>query len=221
MPDYFLNIHTHRKPQSEDEVVIRNAYLSETLQNHRPAYPVSAGIHPWFIENDWKNQIEKLRKILLEYPVAAIGECGIDRVIDIHLSTQYEVMEAQIALNQHFNKPWIIHCVKACSDFLFLLKQIPQPVIFHDYRCNLTQTKSLMKYNRVYFSFGKSMLNPTPKLKEVIDYLPVENIFLETDTSPVKIQEIYRQYADLKKISVSKLKSGIVRNQHNAGINLL
>ncbi len=220
MPDYFLNIHTHRKPQTENEVVIRNAYLHEITANQRLHYSVSSGIHPWFIEKDWQIQIEKLRKILLEYPVTAIGECGLDRVTDIHLSTQYEVMEAQIDLNQNFNKPWIIHCVKAYSDFLFLLKKMHQPVVFHDYRGNLFQTKALMKYSPIYFSFGKSLLSLTPKLKEVIDYIPLENVFLETDTSTIKIEEVYNLFCTLKKNSIEDLKTQIIRNQEKAGIIL-
>ncbi len=219
MPKVYINIHTHKKPQSSEEFVIRNAFLVSPSKLNALDYSISVGIHPWLIQADWHLQIDKLKKLLNLPKVIALGECGIDRVKDIHISTQYEVMEAQIELNRYIAKPYIIHCVRAYSDIAYFLKKMDASVIFHDYRGNIEQTKKLNKDN-VFFSFGKSLLQPSEKLKEVITYLSPEKILLETDMANVPIQEVYRAYSQLKKMPLDILTLQIPQNLKNTGIPL-
>ena len=213
----FLNIHTHRKPQSPQEVAVRNAYLPKKFSEMDLPYPVSVGIHPWFIAADWEKQIETMGEILAKNKVTAIGEIGLDRAIATPFSIQATLLEAQIAITQNAEKPYIIHCVRAYSDFSFFLKQIKTSVIFHDFQGNKIQVQQLLKYD-VYFSFGKSLFSLSSKLNETLATIPPERLFLETDTSPILIQSIYNQLSTIKSIPVETLKTIFWENQIRIGL---
>lgn len=207
----FINIHSHRKPKLANEFAIRNAYLklnSDKLNNL--PYATSVGVHPWFLNQYTETQCaDLLIELASSEKVLAIGEIGIDKSIDTPIKTQLAYFEAQLNIARALQKPLIIHAVKSYSDFIHYLKKAKISFIFHQFSGNQQQANELLKYN-AYLSFGKNLFDEKSAI--TFKHTPVENIFLETDTSQIAIDTIYKKAAELKELEMDELKSIVFYN---------
>lgn len=201
----YINIHTHFKPK-QHELAVRNAYLKlNAVQIAQLPYPVSVGLHPWFLKNYTLTQCaDLLMDVVNLNNVLAIGEIGLDRAIDTPLSTQIQYFDAQLNIARAVQKPVIIHAVKSYSDIMPFLKKTKVPFIFHGFTGNIQQAKEMLKYN-AYLSFGKSLLND--KHQEVFAQIPNNRLLLETDVSTIEISRIYELAAHAKGLTIDELKS--------------
>lgn len=210
--DPFINIHTHKKPNGPNETIIRNAYLHRTTEHlANLPYGVSIGLHPWYLKSLSVNECaDLLTDLASTNNVLAIGEIGIDRSIDIPIHTQLTYFEVQWNIARALQKPVIIHAVKSYSDLIPFLKKSKVPFIFHQFQGNEQQAKELLKYN-VYLSFGKQLfLN---KYTLPFEQIPMEHIFLETDTSSeYTIEQVYAKAANLKGLEIDELKFNLFHN---------
>ena len=92
----FFNLHTHKFTNKSNILELVNQYPWE-FDIAIPNY--SIGINPWHID---KNRLESDLKIIEEKlqldECLALGECGLDKRIEVPLALQIEVFEKQIAL---------------------------------------------------------------------------------------------------------------------------
>jgi TatD DNase family protein len=211
----FIDIHTHQTIYPSDNLIaIQNRLLHEN--NITTGKQISVGWHPWNL-NDYSP--EEMKTILylesLQKNVIAIGECGLDRSCKTDFRLQLKIFREHIVVANKSSKPLIIHCVRAYSDLLEILKNenYHGNMILHDYRGNLQQTKELQTFN-CWFSFGKSIINPIDKLRSVFQSIPLSRIFLETDNTNHSIEEIYQQASKIRSIDIEEFKQKIEENFH-------
>ncbi len=203
----FINAHTHFKPGSPDEFIIRNGYLTLSAEHFSTlGYYVSAGLHPWHINKMSVNECgDKLIGLASNPHVLAIGEIGIDKAIEIPLKTQLDYFDAQLNIARAFQKPVIIHAVKSYNDLMPFLKKTKVPFIFHGFTGNEQQAKELLKYN-CKLSFGKGVFDE--KAQRVLNTIPNDAFLLETDAaSALSIKDIYKKVAEIKALDLDALKS--------------
>ncbi|MFZ4799314.1 MAG: TatD family hydrolase [Bacteroidia bacterium] len=210
----YINLHTHRKPRVLGEIAIRNGFL-KTIDFSKIDYPVSLGLHPWHVHKtniDWAlAQIKNSHAQII-----AIGECGLDRVIQTPIELQLTTFHQQIELAIQFNLPVIVHCVKAYSDFASIAKQYPNmQFVLHGFSGNEETLQMLLAFKNVYFSVGKYLFNPTSNASLVIGKIPINHLFLETDTSKYLIDEVYKKAAQILEIEETVLKNQIFDNFAN------
>lgn len=205
----FINIHSHQ-PEIKNEFVIQNL-LKDFNQLLSPGY-YSAGLHPWHLESQkWQQQLLQLKKISTAENILALGECGLDKVCKTDFKLQQEVFIAQILWANEINKPLIIHCVQAFSELGDLLKKYNNktPVIFHGFNKNSRIAEKMLNDGH-YLSFGKSILQLRNKV--IFEQVPLNRIFLETDETNISIEEIYKEAAAIKNISLETLSLQIEKN---------
>ena len=200
-----IDIHTHNKaPLNKNSCSIVNILLPNEKPGDSGYY--SVGYHPWNIKSIHLANLKKeITRELTHKNVIAIGECGLDRAVQVPWDIQLKAFELQLEIAGETKKPTIIHCVRAYSDVLQVLKRSKHkwPVIFHDYRGNKQQTTQLLNYN-CFFSFGESLF----KLENIQNNLlniPVDNLFFETDESTKSIQKIYLRAAEILKVDPEDL----------------
>ncbi len=207
----FVNIHSHKKPQLANELVIRNAYLHQFVQN-LPEYHVSVGVHPWFTGNLIHNWQQQLRLLAKSTHVLAIGECGLDRYKGADLVTQLDVFKQHINLVNELNKPLIVHLVKCRDLFSVCLPGIRVPVILHGFNGSAAYAKALLMHQHVYFSLGSVLYKSPEKAASLLQTIPLQRLFLETDNGQYTIDKIYLLAAGLSGITTEALQHALKQN---------
>jgi TatD DNase family protein len=205
----FINCHTHRYTNRENVLELVNQYPQE-FDASIPFY--SIGIHPWYIvEERLESDLIIIESKLKEDNCLAIGECGLDKRIDIPMEFQQQVFEKQLILAQKYNKGVVIHCVAAFQEVIEIKKRlnITVPMIIHGFSKSRQQAQQLI-VNGFYLSFGKYLLR-NPELESVFKNIPDDRFFLETDTAEETIDDVYALAAKYKDISIDELK-GIIKN---------
>ncbi len=208
----YINLHTHQFTDRHDILEIVNQYPRE-FDATIPHY--SIGIHPWYIVEDRIDEdlaiIES--KLTLENCLA-VGECGLDKRIEVPFELQINVFEKQLLLAEANKKPVIIHCVAAFQEVIDIKKRlkISIPMIIHGFSKNLETAQQLLN-NGLYLSFGKYLLR-NPELESVFKNIPDDRFFLETDTIEEGIREVYQLAAQYKNIDVETLQAQVSQNFH-------
>ena len=206
----FYNLHTHRFTNDSEITELVNQYPWDFVADI-PQY--SIGIHPWYIvENRLESDLQFMEKKLQLPECWALGECGLDKRIDIPMALQTEVFEKQIALAEKYQKPLVLHLVAAYQELIAIHKKRPikVPVILHGFSKNEQTAKSLLDCG-FYLSFGKYLLR-NPELAAVFQSVPNDRFFLETDTIEETLMEVYDKASVIKALSLTELKKQVASN---------
>lgn len=199
----FFNLHTHHYTNNPTILELVNQYPWE-FDESIPQY--SIGIHPWYIKEERLESDLKIIEEKLQLPEClALGECGLDKRIEVPLPLQIAVFERQIALAEQYQKPLVLHLVAAFDELIAIKKRmkVTVPMIIHGFSKNEQLAKQLVD-NGFYLSFGKYLLR-NPELQSVFQSVPNNKFFLETDTVEETIDEVYALAAKYKNIKMDDL----------------
>ncbi len=205
-----FNLHTHNFTNQETILELVNQYPWE-FDEKIPFY--SIGIHSWYINEDRLNSdLMIIEEKLALNNCLALGECGLDKRIQIPMEIQEKVFKAQILLAEKHQKPLVLHCVAAFQEIIQIKKEqkVTVPMIIHGFSKNEQTAKQLLD-NGFYLSFGKYLLR-NPELKSVFQSVPNDRFFLETDTIEESVEEVYALAANYKNIEIEELKSIVKTN---------
>lgn len=191
---------------------IYNLDLGENV----PESYFSVGIHPKDIDENWQKHFEAFKKISLQDNCLAIGECGLDALIDIDANLQKTVFERQILWANEIQKPVIIHCVKWFQELIPFQKLAEVPLIIHGFNKRKSVTDEMLKHG-FFLSFGKSVLYNL-SLQSILKEIPIDKIFLETDDTDFDIAELYQKVSEIKEISLEELQKKISENLQSINV---
>lgn len=203
----------------------------EIAREYKEGIYAAVGLHPTETEEPFDYNFYK--KLALDPKVVAIGECGLDYFrLDLESKDkQVAAFEAQMQLAKEVNKTLMIHCRpskgtdNAYGDLLSLISnyQSPVPKIIHFYVGGLEVTKKLLAAG-CYFTFG-GVITFARDYDEVIKYIPLDRILLETDApyvtpepyrgkrnEPAHVVEVAKKMAELKEVSLEKAAEATVKN---------
>ena len=200
----FLDFHHHQ----QNKTGIYNLNLNEAI----PQGDFSIGLHPKDISENWKSDFEKIKEKSLSKNCLAIGECGLDGLINIDENLQNEIFQAQISWTEEIKKPMIIHCVRRFSQILHY-KKAKIPMIIHGFNKKENVGKELLEAG-FYLSFGKAAIEHL-SLQKLIKDLPVQKMFLETDDADSDIAELYEKVSEIRSISLENLSNQMWENLEN------
>jgi len=213
MKSPFIDIHSHNKIELPN-IGIRSMFVQETTIGMDFDSAFSIGLHPWHILKTNHQEALKNIEFFTEQPtLKAIGECGLDRSIAVDYDLQKDVFLSQLILADLYDKPLIVHNVRAFADFLSILKQEKPsiPLLFHAFNGNNDILNKLLQFN-TFYSFGKDLEKENSKASRIINKVPINRLFLETDDSEITIEEIYSIAASKIGINIEKLKNQIYYN---------
>jgi TatD DNase family protein len=116
----YINIHTHHLSKDNGVFLFNNRFGFDKENLFREIFfywhsPVGCG----FTSID-----AELEKNIQHPNCLAIGECGLDKVIEIDLELQKKVFISQLELAVKYQKTVIIHCVKAFDELIEICKLI-------------------------------------------------------------------------------------------------
>ena len=196
----FFNLHTHKFTNNTTVLELVNQYPWE-FNDEIPYY--SIGIHPWHInENRLQLDLKIIEEKLQLKECLALGECGLDKRIEIPLETQIAVFEKQIVLAEKYQKPLVLHLVSAYQEVIEIKNRlkISVPIVVHGFSKNEQVANDLIK-NGFYISFGKYLIL-NQEMEQVFKSIPNDRFFLETDTINESLEEVYQVAAKYKNIKI-------------------
>jgi len=189
---------------------------AEMLSQYYKGILIAAGIHPWCV-----NQVAQLsadlydlwRKQLQHSACVAIGECGLDAMIDTPMDQQIVFFEAHLQLACEHDIPLIIHVRKSHNDTLRLLQQYKPSAggVIHGFSGSKELAEQYWRLG-FYLGIGGTITYPRAnKTREAVKHLPLEALLLETDApdmplighqgernSPLRIVDIAASLAELR-----------------------
>ena len=146
------------------------------------------GIHPWYVSDLPENVMVDLENLLIQNPNTHIGEIGLDKCKD-DFYKQEEIFILQLELAEKLKRPVHIHCVRAWSEMLPILKGHKDlKYLFHGFSGDKNVIRFLSDYN-AYFS-----VNRTTK----IPLISTDRLLIESDApdglpSPANLPFLYLQ----------------------------
>ena len=151
------------------------------------------GVHPWYADKLPADWYETLQNFLKSNPAAGVGEVGLDKARNVDLARQTEVLHRQLEIAGRLKRPLAIHCVRAWSDLVSILKRsLPSKTRFmiHSFQGSPQVLKDLLNLGG-YISFSwKSLQRDTEESIALMRSVPLDRLLLETDfpyTEPGRI----------------------------------
>lgn len=183
----YVNIHTHRPTGSGIELR-------------------TEGVHPWDAD---MQLVATLGEQLSD--AQAVGETGLDFVHGPSREVQTEALRAQLRLARERELPVVLHCVRAFEPLMCELAACePRAVIFHGFIGSPEQARQALAKG-YFLSFGERAFASSKTLAALRE-TPLSQLFLETDDSPVPIEEIYARAAEARGVPTEELQQATLAN---------
>lgn len=203
----YLDIHTHQRRQQTEVKNVLNVRADEISALDSDGW-ISVGVHPWyFTAADCERQLQAVECHAGDAAVKLIGECGFDRLRGPELTVQRKAFVGQAALALQYNKPMIIHCVRAFDELLRQGRPYVStvPMIVHGFNKS-PQLGAQLGRHGFLLSFGHALGQPSSGAAATFRQIQPP-FFLETDDSSLDISEIYAYAAFLRNIAIDELKA--------------
>jgi len=168
---------------------LSDSYESLTLAQKYKSIYATAGIHPHDSASAGNNYLQKLRKLLDNKKIVAVGEMGLDYFRSISSpDTQKVVFKDQLKLAEETNKPIVFHNRDADEDIIKILSDFPNVIgVAHCFSSSFETAIKLIEMG-FYISFSGNLTFKNSHLPEVAKKLPLDRLLVETDSpflSPV------------------------------------
>lgn len=172
------------------------------------------GLHP-MMAAQWTPSAETELGELLQRPgCVAVGEVGMDGLLDVPMPDQEQAFLGQLRLALACRKPVLIHCRKAWGQVLELLRREDAKQvggILHGFGGSLEIARQAMSMGFVVAFGGPLTYTNARKRIEVLKGLPAEAIVIETDAPdlpphPHRNEENRPEWLSLIAARVAELK---------------
>ncbi len=156
------------------------------------------GIHPWNADKPFDEEL--FRKACTDFRTVFIGETGIDKLCGAELWKQEALLRMHISLSELFYRPLVLHAVKSADRILAFRKSLRPSMawIWHGFRGNAVLARQLWQAG-IYLSLGEHFN------AEAARAIPDDHLLIETDESPLSINEIAAKVAQCRGVSVEEV----------------
>lgn len=153
------------------------------------------GLHPWFIPGRSQEWLPILESFVESMP-SGVGEIGLDRLREpCDKSLQEEAFRVQLDIARRYERPAMIHCVRAwgwLTDILRSESELPCGMLIHSYGGSVDLIEPLTGMG-AYFSFsGKVLYTNYERARKSLLAVPPDRLLIETDAPCMLPPEQYR-----------------------------
>lgn len=165
------------------------------IADNFPFVYASVGVHPEEAGELTEADIDLLKEYTKHEKVKAIGEIGLDYYYDdVEKSVQKKWFARQIELAREVKLPIIVHDREAHGDCMDILKSenaMAVGGIVHCFSGSVEMAKSVLNMGMYIGIGGTVTFKNARKVKEVLKYVPLDRIVVETD-APYLAPEPFR-----------------------------
>ncbi|MGZ3951984.1 MAG: TatD family hydrolase [Flavisolibacter sp.] len=200
---YFIDTHTHiYLPEFDDdrETMMKKALEANVKTTILPAIDSTThkvmidvestyqgcyammGLHPCSVNQDFKGEIDIIKRYLRERDFIAVGEIGLDFYWDkTFTKQQYDAFRMQIELALEYDLPIVIHSRNATDECIGVVKEYPGVTgVFHCFSGNDEQARKIIELGFM-LGVGGVVTFKNAGLDQVIEKVGMANVVLETD----------------------------------------
>lgn len=184
------------------------------------------GLHPWFLDKA-EDDIAMLEDILAKSDKLGVGEIGLDKAaknVDFALQKKYFIKQLDLAYM--YNRPVVIHCVRAWSELVQILSEHPidkNRCLLHAFSSSVDILKKMDKlgcYISLNIKYKQSHEDKFVDLLRLVDRdrLMLESDYpymLKSDDYIADFKGFYDSCANILECSSSELKKQLELNLNN------
>lgn len=235
----FIDTHCHIVSEYYDDIenVIKNAIDNDVLkiivngynmQSNREVLELvkkydivygALGIQPEELYDYNDNSLKFIEEHINDEKIIAVGEIGLDYHYDTDKDLQKELFKRQLKIAYKYNKPVIIHSRDCIQETYNILKESKVKGTMH---CYSGSKEMALEFIKIGFSIGIGGVSTFKNAKNIVDvikYIPLEYIILETDSpyltpepyrgkknEPMYISIIAKRVADIKDLDIKEIE---------------
>lgn len=185
----------------------------------------TCGISPNDINSNYRDELFELEKQIIENKksVVAVGEIGLDYYWNKeNKEEQKDLFIKQIEIANKFDLPIVIHTREAVMDTIDIIKNKKRSInagVFHCCPLNIELVKEAVKLG-YYISFSGNITFKSAKPEEVINYVPIDKILIETDSpyltpephrgernNSMYVKFVAKKVAEIKNMSIEEISN--------------
>lgn len=142
----------------------------------------AVGVHAHEAEEATESDLQAIEELYEKEKVVAVGEIGLDYHYDFSpRDRQLEIFERQLILANKLGLPVIVHDREAHEDTMTLLKKHKPKGVVHCFSGSAEMAKEIVKLGMYIGIGGAVTFKNAKKPVEVVEYLPLDRLVLETD----------------------------------------
>ncbi|HJG87807.1 TatD family hydrolase [Pseudoflavonifractor capillosus] len=174
---------------------LESSRQSVALAEQYPHLYAAVGFHPENLEGARLSDLAEIEAMAAHPRVKAIGEIGLDYYWEKdpdRRRIQRDFFSAQLSLAEQLDLPAIVHDREAHRDSLDMVRAHPNARgVFHCYSGGVEDAKTLVIMGWMVSFTGVITFKNARRALEVIQWLPMDRIMIETD-APYMAPEPYR-----------------------------
>lgn len=156
------------------------------LAEKYPFVFAAVGIHPSDTGDLNEDHFDWLKKQCRHEKVLAVGEIGLDYYWDnVEREVQKKWFVRQLALANEASLPVVIHSREAAKDTLDIMKAekaVEKRGVIHCFSYTKESAREFLNMGYLIGVGGVVTFQNAKKLRECVEYLPLDSILLETDS---------------------------------------
>ncbi len=189
----------------------------------------SAGIHPSELNGLSQDDFKVIEDAVKEEKIVAVGEAGLDyHYKDFEKKKQFEWFLKHIDLARRSSLPLIVHSRDASKDTIDIMNAEKTGEIGGVVHCYSYSKETARDYLNLGFYLGIGgviTFKNAKALKEVVDYMPLDRILVETDcpylapepyrgkrNSSLLLKYIIKEIANIKNVSEKEVENVTYEN---------
>lgn len=205
---------------------------TEALLTLEKKYPENifamTGLHPCSVNENFKEEIEKIEQQLAQREFAAIGETGLDFYWDTSFTKQqYESFHIHAEWALKYKRPLVLHTRNAMQETIDVIKTYNDKNlygIFHCFGGTLQNAKEIIDSGFI-LGIGGVLTYKNSGLPEVIKEIDLKYLVLETDApylTPVPfrgkrnessyLKYIVKKLAEIKEVTIEEVAYQTTKN---------
>lgn len=179
------------------------------------------GLHPCYVKDDYRAQLEEIKARLYSGKYIAVGECGLDYHWSLeHVEQQKEALKEQILWANELELPIVLHTRKAFQDTFDIIKDNKSDQLKGVFHCWADSAEEAMAVFEMgfYIGIGGVVTFKNSGLDKVIERLALDKIILETDApylsptpyrgkrnEPAYLKLVAEKIAEIKGLSLAEV----------------
>ena len=197
----------------------------ELAEKFKPIW-ATAGIHPHDAKSAPINFEDKLKTLLNNKKIVAVGEIGLDYfrgITDQKIQKKY--FRKQLKIATEMNLPIVFHNREADKDIISILSDFPSlKGVAHCFSSTIETAEKLIELGFL-ISFSGNLTFKNSKLPEVASRIPLSSLLVETDSpylspvpfrgkpnEPARTRYVAEKLADIHNCSVEKIANKTSEN---------